>query len=101
LVSILATCLLDLFLREKSPVAIFLVTEQRSKARRRIEPRETKPIDAAVATHQRARLRVTEKRIVLDVCLCLRHVILRFPLPLTLAQARLFQTARAWRSHRA
>src|SRR5207249_12177686 len=69
-----ATRFLDLVLREKSPVTVFCLTKKRCKARRRIEPRETKPIDTAIATHERAGLRVAEKRIVHDFCSPWRHV---------------------------
>ena len=54
-------------------MAIRGVAEKRRKAGRRVEPRKAKPIDAAVATHQRASLRVTKKSVVLDPCGCLRH----------------------------
>ena len=81
----------------KKPTAIFSGAEERRKARWRIEPRKAKPINAAVATHQRAGLRVTEKRVVLDLSICLRHL----NLPLTLVLDRLAPSARAWRSHRA
>ena len=52
---------------------IFLITEQRCKTGTGIESRKTKPVYAAVATHQRASLRVAKKSVVLDLCSCLRH----------------------------
>ena len=73
LVSISSSCLLDLLLRKKSPVAIFFLTEERSKARRRIEPREAKPINAAVAAHERAGLRITQERVIFDLRSARRH----------------------------
>src|SRR5262245_35928207 len=62
--------------RKKAPVPIFLLAKQRRKACRRIEPRKAQPIDATVATHQRARLRVAEKPVVLDLCSPLCHLLL-------------------------
>jgi len=73
-------------------VAIFFLSEQRRKACRRIEPRKAKPVHAAVATHQRTRLGVTKKSVVLDLCSFLRHITLpplNLPLPLAPALARL------------
>src|SRR5204862_544528 len=71
--SILTTRLLDLFLGKKSPVPVFFLTKERSKARRRIEPRKAKPINAAVATHEHAGLRITQKRVVLNLCPACSH----------------------------
>src|SRR4030095_17097693 len=65
---------LDLLIGMEEPTAIFSRAEERGKACRRIEPRKAKPINAAVATHERARLRVTEKRVVLDLCPLLCHL---------------------------
>ena len=72
-VPIPSSCLLDLFLGEKPPVPIFFLTEERGKARRRIEPGKAKPINAAIATHERAGLRITQKRIIFDLCSVRRH----------------------------
>src|SRR5262249_24342951 len=63
----------NLFFRKKAPMAIRGVSEKRRKASRRIEPWKAKPIDAPVATHQRAGLRVAQERIVLDLCKFHRH----------------------------
>ena len=59
--------------RKKPPVPIFLLAEERRKTCRRIEPGKAKPIDTAVAADQSARLRVTDKTVVLDLCMFLRH----------------------------
>src|SRR4029077_16489979 len=67
-----------LVVRKEQPVPIFLPSEQRRKTSRRIEPGKAKPIDAAVATHQRARLRVAKERVVLDFCIFLRHLFFLF-----------------------
>ena len=64
-----------LFVRKEPPVAIFLLPEQRRETRAGIEPRETKPVYTAVATHQRACLGIAKERIVLDFCIFLRHLI--------------------------
>ena len=76
LVTITATHRGYLLIWKKPPVPIFLVAEQGSKTGAGIEPRKTKPIHATVATHQRACLRVTEKPVVLDLCMFLRHLLL-------------------------
>ncbi len=47
-----------------------------AKHARRIESRKAKPIHAPVATHQRARLRITEKPVVLDFCMFFGHLVL-------------------------
>ena len=63
----------NFFFREKTPVPVFTVAQQRCKTRARIKSREAKPIDASVTTHQRTGLRVTEKPVVLDLCIFLCH----------------------------
>src|SRR5207248_4364970 len=68
-----ATRFYDVFLREKPPVSVSRIAQKRGKARRRVKPRKTKPINTAVATHERAGLRIAQKRVILDLCICLRH----------------------------
>src|SRR6185369_6180248 len=72
-VSIPAPRSLDLLIGMEKPTAIFSGAEQRRKARRRIEPREAKPINAAIATHERAGLGITQKRVIFDLCSVRRH----------------------------
>src|SRR5437588_2808400 len=48
------------------PAAVFLVPEQRCEACGGIETGKAEPVDRAVARDERGRLKVTEKRIVLD-----------------------------------
>jgi hypothetical protein len=73
--TVTATRRFDLFLREKSPVTVFRVAQERGEARRGIKPWKTKPINASVPAHQRTGLRITEKRVVLDLCFFLRHLL--------------------------
>ena len=77
----------NFLLRKKSPVPIFLLAKQRRKTCRGIESRKAKPVNAAVATHQRAGLRITEKTVVLDLCIFLRHFNPSLALTLALAPA--------------
>ena len=48
------------------PAAVLGCSQQRSKARRRVETGEAKPVDRAIPTHQRAGLAVPDQGIVLD-----------------------------------
>jgi hypothetical protein len=75
-VSIPAPRSLDFLIGMEKPTAIFSGAEERRKASRRIESRKAKPINAAVATHERASLCVTEKRVVLDFRVRLCHFLL-------------------------
>src|SRR4030095_10106307 len=94
-----------LFLWEKPPVPVSRIAEKRGKTRRRIEPRKTKPINASVPAHQRSRLRIAKKRVVLDLCELLRHLVLLFLLVFLFAPAlildRFAPNPRASRSHHA
>src|SRR5262249_7543722 len=76
LASIAAASCFNFFGRKETPMPIFTFAKQRRKACWRIEPRKAQPIDATVATHQRTRLRVAEKPVVLDLCSPLCHLLL-------------------------
>ncbi len=71
--TVTATGFYDFFFWEKSPMPVFRIAQKRGKARGRIEPRKTKPVNASVSTHQSRGLRIAKKRIVLDLCSFLRH----------------------------
>src|SRR5262249_15310176 len=73
LVTITATRCRDFLCRKKAPVPIFLFAKQRCKTCRRIKSWKAKPIDAAVAAHQHAGLRVTQETVSLNLCSCLSH----------------------------
>jgi hypothetical protein len=72
-------------------VPVFFLPEQRRKTCRRIEPWKAKPIDTAVATHQRASLGIAEERVVLDLCIFPRHFLFLFLLLLILLMLMLLR----------
>ena len=52
--------------RGQPPVALLLVAEQGAERRRRIEPRQAQPVDAAVGADERAGVTVADEGVVLD-----------------------------------
>src|SRR5205823_9147848 len=71
--TVTATRFYNLSLREEPPVSVSRITQKRGKARRRVKPRETKPVNASIPTHQRTGLCITEKSVILDFCFFLCH----------------------------
>src|SRR5262249_34153493 len=69
----------NFFVRKKPPVSVFRIAQKRGKTRRGIEPGKTEPINAPVPAHQRGGLRIAKKRVVLDLCELLRHLVLLLP----------------------